>query len=293
MTRTTPQMPTGMPTRLSQAHSHHWHWRPWCLTGCASSLSGVGGHRQRLCVQGPHRCPVHVHLRRLRERQWTADVAHRNPVYLKCCRQIDWQPNMRHARCRVRHPEHAPRQASRRPGATHWPNRSSAGQRQLPSATSPSGCAAQRRRAWCGCGSPPGRTADGDLHEASFVHVVIDTGRWLIERVREPAPSRSVRLDIARSGHTPPRHRPSQDHLRSPCSLNTPKAPADLAPIGALTHAAQPDPRSRIRHCTNVSSRRSCCRACAPARAPDFDVQRQSRRTGCPTAPTSRTSRSS
>ncbi|MCB2008638.1 MAG: type IV conjugative transfer system lipoprotein TraV, partial [Rhodoferax sp.] len=40
----------------------------------------------------------------------------------------------------------------------------------------------------------PWEDADGDLHEASFVHVVIDTGRWLIERVR-PAPR--SRLDIA------------------------------------------------------------------------------------------------
>lgn len=40
----------------------------------------------------------------------------------------------------------------------------------------------------------PWEDADGDLHEASFVHVVIDTGRWLIERVR-PAPR--ARLDIA------------------------------------------------------------------------------------------------
>jgi conjugal transfer pilus assembly protein TraV len=43
----------------------------------------------------------------------------------------------------------------------------------------------------------PWEDADGDLHEASFLHVVIDTGRWLVERVR-PAPR--SRMDIA----TPP-----------------------------------------------------------------------------------------
>jgi conjugal transfer pilus assembly protein TraV len=41
----------------------------------------------------------------------------------------------------------------------------------------------------------PWEDADGDLHDASFVHVVVDTGRWLIERVR-PAPR--SRLDMAK-----------------------------------------------------------------------------------------------
>lgn len=53
--------------------------------------------------------------------------------------------------------------------------------------------------------------ADGDMHEASFVNVVIDTGRWLIERVR-PAPR--SRLDIA----TPP--------LALPTTATTPTAPS-------------------------------------------------------------------
>jgi conjugal transfer pilus assembly protein TraV len=43
----------------------------------------------------------------------------------------------------------------------------------------------------------PWEDSDGDLHDASFVHVVVDTGRWLIERVR-PVPLN--RLD----GITPP-----------------------------------------------------------------------------------------
>jgi conjugal transfer pilus assembly protein TraV len=41
----------------------------------------------------------------------------------------------------------------------------------------------------------PWEDSDGDLHEASLVHVVVDTGRWLIERVRPAARSR---LDLAR-----------------------------------------------------------------------------------------------
>ncbi len=46
----------------------------------------------------------------------------------------------------------------------------------------------------------PWEDADGDLHEASLVHVVIDTGRWLIERIRPPA---RARLDIARPPFNP------------------------------------------------------------------------------------------
>jgi conjugal transfer pilus assembly protein TraV len=43
----------------------------------------------------------------------------------------------------------------------------------------------------------PWEDSDGDLHEASTVHVLIDHGRWLIERVR-PAP-RGPRMGV-----TPP-----------------------------------------------------------------------------------------
>lgn len=53
----------------------------------------------------------------------------------------------------------------------------------------------------------PWEDADGDLHDASFVHVVVDTGRWLIERVR-PAPR--SRLDMA----------------KPPLMLSTPPAPS-------------------------------------------------------------------
>jgi len=41
----------------------------------------------------------------------------------------------------------------------------------------------------------PWEDADGDLHEAALVHVIVDTGRWLIEHVR-PAP-RSRMEDVA------------------------------------------------------------------------------------------------
>jgi len=65
----------------------------------------------------------------------------------------------------------------------------------------------------------PWEDADGDLHEASFINVVIDTGRWLIERVR-PAPR--SHLDIA----TPPLAASS-----SPTVIRETSPAADLAPI--------------------------------------------------------------
>jgi len=47
----------------------------------------------------------------------------------------------------------------------------------------------------------PWEDGDGDLHDASSVHVVVDTGRWLIDRVRPAARSR---LDVATPPLTPP-----------------------------------------------------------------------------------------
>ena len=47
----------------------------------------------------------------------------------------------------------------------------------------------------------PWEDGDGDLHDASSVHVVVDTGRWLIDRVRPTARSR---LDVATPPLTPP-----------------------------------------------------------------------------------------
>ena len=66
----------------------------------------------------------------------------------------------------------------------------------------------------------PWEDADGDLHDASFVHVVIDTGRWLIERVR---PASRSKLDIA----TPP---PTPPASLAPAPAPETRSPADLAP---------------------------------------------------------------
>lgn len=59
----------------------------------------------------------------------------------------------------------------------------------------------------------PWEDSDGDLHEASTVHVLIDHGRWLIERVR-PAP-RGPRMGVtppaAQEPGISPRPNPSLD----------------------------------------------------------------------------------
>ncbi len=67
----------------------------------------------------------------------------------------------------------------------------------------------------------PWEDSDGDLHDAALVHVVVDTGRWLIERVR-PVPRN--RLD----GITPPT-----------AMALPPQTPADQSP--QITPAQQPE----------------------------------------------------
>ena len=67
----------------------------------------------------------------------------------------------------------------------------------------------------------PWEDGDGDLHDASSVHVVVDTGRWLIDRVRPAARSR---LDVATPPHTPPT--PSA----APTSETNPSGPRDASP---------------------------------------------------------------
>lgn len=67
----------------------------------------------------------------------------------------------------------------------------------------------------------PWEDADGDLHEASVVHVLVDTGRWLIERV---TPANRQRVDAVR----PPI--PSAAPASSPASASEPASSTDIAP---------------------------------------------------------------
>lgn len=56
----------------------------------------------------------------------------------------------------------------------------------------------------------PWEDADGDLHEASVVHVLVDAGRWLIERV---VPRNRTRFDAVRPPGTV--HAPAADAAES------------------------------------------------------------------------------
>ena len=67
----------------------------------------------------------------------------------------------------------------------------------------------------------PWEDADGDLHEASLVHVLVDTGRWLIERV---TPANRQRVDAVR----PPI--PSAAPASGPASASEPASFTETAP---------------------------------------------------------------
>jgi conjugal transfer pilus assembly protein TraV len=67
----------------------------------------------------------------------------------------------------------------------------------------------------------PWEDADGDLHEASVVHVLVDTGRWLIERV---TPANRQRVDAVR----PPI--PSAAPASGPASASEPASSTEPAP---------------------------------------------------------------
>jgi len=67
----------------------------------------------------------------------------------------------------------------------------------------------------------PWEDADGDLHEASVVHALVDTGRWLIERV---TPANRQRVDAVR----PPI--PSAAPASGPASASAPASSTETAP---------------------------------------------------------------
>ncbi len=84
----------------------------------------------------------------------------------------------------------------------------------------------------------PWEDADGDLHEEALVHVVVDTGRWLIEHVR---PASRPRVD----GVAPPVS-PAQESLPAKVPSDAPQPPArfPLPPTG-LSPGSEPVPTER------------------------------------------------
>ena len=71
----------------------------------------------------------------------------------------------------------------------------------------------------------PWEDADGDLHEAALVHVVVDTGRWLIEHVRPAARSRMDRVALpVSSAQDPSPAKAPGDTAQPPTRLPPPPA---------------------------------------------------------------------
>lgn len=83
----------------------------------------------------------------------------------------------------------------------------------------------------------PWEDADGDLHEEALVHVIVDTGRWLIEHVR---PVSRNRLDGVAPPVTPPGQEPSPAKTPS----EAPQAPTrfPLPPAGLSSGSAPMEP---------------------------------------------------
>ncbi|MBE0624217.1 MAG: TraV family lipoprotein [Burkholderiales bacterium] len=84
----------------------------------------------------------------------------------------------------------------------------------------------------------PWEDADGDLHEEAIVHVVADTGRWLIEHVR---PVSRSRVD----GVAPPLS-PAEDPSPAKAPSETPQAPTRYPlPPANLSSGPEPVPMER------------------------------------------------
>lgn len=207
-TRTTPMpMPMPMPTRLSQAIATTTALAATVvLAGCASSLSGVGGTQGYAC-----KAPIGAQCTSV-----SGVYANATPMAHRAVYEALREQQAQLATPPVATP--APKtQASTTPGASTAP--ASAPSTSAAPTSTPAALRSPPRvvRLWIA----PWEDADGDLHDASFVHVVVDTGRWLIERVR---PASRSRLDIAK---------PPVATTIAPSVAPAPeaKAPADLAPI--------------------------------------------------------------
>jgi conjugal transfer pilus assembly protein TraV len=136
------------------------------LSGCASTLSGVGG---------------------------TATYACQAPVGAQCTSVSGVYANAGQGARQLLGSQQPHPVASGALGAAPTPSAITAPAPTTAVAPTALRTAPRILRLWIA----PWEDSDGDLHEASTVHVLIDHGRWLIERVR-PAP-RGPRMGV-----TPP-----------------------------------------------------------------------------------------
>ena len=185
------------------------------LGGCASSLSGVGSTESFAC-----KAPVGAQCTSI-----SGVYANANPLGTRSALETPAPPQSLLAKT----PGSTPAPKTQGPAPLEAaPARTSTTMANTTAAPTPTALRSPPRviRLWIA----PWEDADGDLHEASFLHVVVDTGRWLIKRVRPAARSR---LDIATPPVTP--------HITSPGAppglppgASTPtsdaRSAADLAP---------------------------------------------------------------
>ena len=183
------QLASAMPLALALA-----------LSGCASTLSGIGGTDGYACkAPAGSQCTSVSGV--------YANSAHGMPVPVK---PVPIQPPMA------------------TPAIYGAPPIAAGGTASTPATsirTSP-----RVLRLWIA----PWEDADGDLHEESLVHVLVDSGRWLIEHVR---PASRPRVD----GVAPPiLPVPESSPAKGPSEA--PQAPTrfPLPPAGELSGTEQP-----------------------------------------------------
>jgi len=133
------------------------------LSGCASTMSGLGGERSYAC-----KAPVGTQCT-------SVSGVYANSIHGPVAASVLPKP--------AKTPERAP---SAPAGAFGSATAAAFSTPATPIRSQP-----RVLRLWIA----PWEDADGDLHEASVVHVLVDTGRWLIERV---VPANRNRVDTVR-----------------------------------------------------------------------------------------------
>ena len=159
------------------------------LGGCASTMSGLGG-------EGSYACKA--------------------PVGSQCTSVSGVYANSIHGQP----PASALAKPAKGPASTASAATGASASTPAPALSTPaSAIRSQPRvlRLWIA----PWEDADGDLHEACVVHVLVDTGRWLIERI---LPADRQRVDAVR----PPA--PSTAPASGPPSAREPASPFEPAP---------------------------------------------------------------
>jgi conjugal transfer pilus assembly protein TraV len=126
------------------------------LTGCASTLSGIGGTEHYACKAPIGAQCMSVSGVYANAGLGAAQLTQARPLPEDLPKKVDAPSTPKHA-----------------PTASQAPTPISA-------ATTPLRSAPRILRLWIA----PWEDRDGDLHEAAAIHVLVDHGRWLIEHVR-------------------------------------------------------------------------------------------------------------